>query len=86
MVSVEPGDPHNDQMLAQARDELRKFLDITVHPMIDQAEAQKADNAAMFAALALSWFKRPDYMPRDRLCAILSLTMITLAKEEREKR
>jgi len=82
--SVEPGSPHNDQMLAQTREDLRNLLDVTIHPIIDQAEAQDADLAAMMAVLASSWIERVDYMPRERLASVLALTLFKLANEERE--
>lgn len=84
IVSVEPGDPGNDQMLARTKDDLRALLEITIHPLVDQAEAQDADLAAMMAVLVMSWMNRPDFMPRDRALSLLALTMFTLASAERE--
>lgn len=81
---VEPGDPHNDQMLAKTRDSLREMLDLTVHPLIDQAEEQDAEFPAMMAVLATSFFDHEDYMPRNRMASMLALALFLLAKDERE--
>ena len=81
--SVEPGDPHNDQMLAKTRDSMRELLDITIHPLIDQCEAQDADLSAMMAAICTAWHEHEDVMPRERLVSVLALAMFTIAKSER---
>ena len=83
IVSVEPGDPRNDQMLAQTREDFRDLLEITIHPAIEQAEAQGADLSSLMAALVKSWVARPDYMPRDRLASVMALSLIYLAEQER---
>jgi len=83
IVSVEPGDPHNDQMLAQTKEDLRNLLNVTVHPMIDQAEAQNGDLASMMAALCTHWSLNNAYMPRERLAALAALGMFIVASQER---
>lgn len=84
MVSVEPGDPHNDQMLALTKEDWRLLMDQTIHPLIDQAEAQDAGLSEMMAALVMSWLGRPDYMPIERSMALLALSMFVAATIERE--
>jgi hypothetical protein len=84
MRSVEPGDPRNDQMLAQTRDAMRDLLDITVHPLIDQAEAQDADLSLMMAVLCSSWMDHEEYMPHECLVSVLALALFQIAKTERE--
>ena len=83
IIGVEPGDPHNDQMLARVREDLRDILDSTIHPLIDQKEEKGADLSVVMAALVMSWLMDEDYMPRDRLASNLGLALFMLAEQER---
>ena len=88
IVSVEPGDPVNDQMLAQAKEDLRGVLDVTIHPIIEQAEAQGAGLSEMMAALVFHWCseeqRKEENMPRERMASLLALALFFLAEQERE--
>lgn len=84
-IGVTIGNPHNDQMLAQAREDFRKLLDITVHPLLQQGNEQNADMAAMMAVLVTGWLGRVDYMPRARLATLLALASFTIALDELER-
>src|SRR5689334_16010413 len=81
--SVIPGDPLNDQMLAQAREDLNALIAITIRPAVEQAEAQGADLPSLVAALTNSWVSDPRYMPRERMAAIMALALIHLDETER---
>jgi hypothetical protein len=83
IVSVEPGDPRNDQMLAQAREDLHALIQITLHPAIEAAEAQNVDQAGLVAALVRGWLIDPRYMPRERMAPIMALALMYLAETER---
>lgn len=83
IVSVEPGDPANDQLLAQARDDLRDLLDITIHPLIDAAINQDVDLSTVVTALSKGWLMADEIMPRERMIPVIALAMILLGEHER---
>jgi hypothetical protein len=83
IISVEPGDPRNDQLLAKTRDDVRALMEITIHPLIDQAEAQNADLASALAALSKYFTLDVEHMPRERLASIMALVLFYLAETER---
>lgn len=83
-IAVEPGDPRNDQMLAQTRADLRLILDVTIHPLLDQVSDKNTDLASAMAALVISLISRPDNMSYERMASIAALAMVTIAESERE--
>lgn len=84
IFSVEPGNPHNDQILAMIREDLRSLLDTVIHPMVDQAEAQDADLSTMMAALVNSWLEDPISMSRERMASVMALALFLISAGERE--
>lgn len=84
VVGVETGNPINDQMLARTKENFRLIMDATIHPIIDQAEKQKADLSARMAVLVISWLSMDETMTREQLASLLALSMFKLAESERE--
>ena len=83
---IDPGDPYNDQMLAQAREDIRNQLDTTVHHLLNQIEAANAPLSSGLAALAVHWIGDEELMPRNRLASLLALALVMLAEAERAGR
>lgn len=83
IVEVEPGNPWHDQMLAQAKEDLKALIAITIHPAIDAAEAQDVALSGLIAALVQGWMIDPRYMPRERMAGIMALALVQLADQER---
>lgn len=74
-VEVDPGDPHNDQMLEQTKEDLNRHMKI-VREVLDQAEEQDAPLSACIAVLASHWIREEEIMPRERLASLLALALI----------
>lgn len=86
-VSVDPSDPHNDQVLAQTVDDL-KIHTAMVRSIVEQAEEQDAPLSAIVALVAITWIDDKT-MTRDRLASLLALSMVkdhaqTLQREGEE--
>lgn len=75
-VTVNLGDPHNDQMAARANEELDQALRSTRN-MLDGAEMP--DKSAAMAAVATAFIGNPDFYPSERLASMLAAALLRLA-------
>ncbi|HEY6020534.1 MAG TPA: hypothetical protein VIY48_11795 [Candidatus Paceibacterota bacterium] len=86
-IEVDPGDPHNDQMLAQTSEDLTQHLEIVRH-VLDQAEEKDAPLSAVVAVVATSMIEN-EKMPRERLASLLALALVQInanaVKDEEEE-
>lgn len=79
-ANVNLGEPHNDRVAAEARDDLAKHV----------ASARKTlaqtggDRAATVAVIATILNGATDEMPRPRLTSLLAMAMVQLAEREGE--
>lgn len=75
-VDVDPGDPHNDQMAARARDDLDWHVG-SARDMLAKTDSGPCTEAVVTIAVALS--TNPETYPPDRLAAMLAVALVRLA-------
>ncbi len=73
-VEVEPGDPHNDQLVARANEELDEMVESCRRSLADAPSTTDA-------VVGISYILRRDTvnMPRDRMSAMLGAALVRLA-------
>ena len=76
-VTIEPGDPHNDQMAARADDELDHAIQSTRNML---AAAETNEKPAAMAAIATAFIGNPDSYPSERLASMLAAALLRLAQ------
>ena len=77
-VDVEPGDPHNDQMAARARHDLRRHVTSARNTLA----AARGDSATAMAVVTTVLADEQETFPRDRLAAMLAAALVELASSE----
>ena len=78
VVEVDPGEPHNDQMLAYTKDDLADHME-AVRKMLAGIQDVKPPLAACVAALAIHLIDDTENMPRERMASLLALSLIQAA-------
>jgi hypothetical protein len=74
-ADVEPGDPHNDQMAARARDDLDWHVASAAKPLADGVSDVDAT-----AVIAMALIDNEAVYPHDRLASLLAVALVRLAK------
>jgi hypothetical protein len=77
-VDIEPGDPHNDQTAARAREDLAWHVRSARDTL-----TQTPGPAEAIATIAVALGRNRVHFPRDRLAAMLAAALVTLAEEKR---
>lgn len=78
-ISITTGDPQNDQIAAQVREELEWFID-SVKLVLRQGPEVEA-----MTAIALLILREEEAFPRDRLTSLLAGALVALAKQRIEQ-
>lgn len=73
-MHVDPGDPHNDQVLAQTVQDLEENMAV-IRDVLEQAEKQGAPLSSIMAVIAIG-YSNNKAMNRERLASLLALSMI----------
>lgn len=76
-VQVNPGDPHNDQLAAHARDDLHWHVESTRKLL-----AQGPDDASAMAVISITLSENEEIYPIGRVAAMLSAALVQMAHEE----
>lgn len=78
-VDVEPGDPHNDQMAARAREDLEWHIG-SARDTLAQTGGRTAE---AIAVIATALDQNRAHFPRDRAAAMLAAALVRLASANR---
>lgn len=68
-------DPVNDQMAAQARDELAQHVESA------RKTLTQGDRSEVLAVIAVTLIEANDVFPRDRLASLSALALVQLAEQ-----
>lgn len=73
-IQVDPGDPHNDQMLASTEEDMADHM-FLIHDVLMQGHATNAPLSALMAAIVIGLLENEDET-RERLASLFALCMI----------
>lgn len=68
------GDPHNDQMAAQVRDDLADHVESA------RKTLRQGDRSDALAVIAVTLIEAVEDMPRERLASLLAMALVQLAE------
>lgn len=74
MMHVDPGDPHNDQVLAQTAEDYKNNM-LVVRDVIRQAEEQDAPLSSILAVVSVAYVNN-EHMTRERMASLLALSLV----------
>lgn len=81
-VQVDPGNPHNDQALAQCREDLAQHLD-AIRGIFEQGLEQGAPLSALMAVIVAGLLQN-ETETRERLASLLALSIVKNLAEDRK--